>query len=43
MVDENPHGKLISPDEVAAAALWLCAPGSGSVNGQVVEIAGGQV
>jgi len=43
MVDQNPHGKLITPAEVAAAALWLCAPGSDSVNGQAVEIAGGQV
>jgi len=43
MVDANPHGKLIAPQEVAAAALWLCAPGSQSVNGQAIEIAGGQV
>ncbi|MGR3342881.1 MAG: SDR family NAD(P)-dependent oxidoreductase [Paracoccaceae bacterium] len=43
MVDQNPHGQLITPDEVATAALWLCAPGSESVNGQAVEIAGGQV
>ncbi len=43
MVDANPHGKLIAPQEVAAAAIWLCAPGSDSVNGQAVEIAGGQV
>ena len=43
MVDANPHGRLIAPAEVAAAALWLCAPGSESVNGQAIEIAGGQV
>ena len=43
MVDQNPHGRLIAPAEVAAAALWLCAPGSDSVNGQAIEIAGGQV
>jgi len=43
MVDANPHGKLIQPSEVAAAALWLCGPGSDSINGQAVEIAGGQV
>jgi len=43
MVDANPHGKLIAPSEVAAAALWLCGPGSDSINGQAVEIAGGQV
>lgn len=43
MVNANPHKRLIRPDEVAAAAMWLCGPGSGSVNGQTIEIAGGQV
>lgn len=42
MVDANKHKRLIDPSEVAAAALWLCAPGSQSVNGQAIEIAGGQ-
>jgi NAD(P)-dependent dehydrogenase (short-subunit alcohol dehydrogenase family) len=42
MVGANRHGRLIAPDEVAAAALWLCGPGSDSVNGQAIEIAGGQ-
>jgi 3-hydroxybutyrate dehydrogenase len=43
MIDTNPHKRLITTEEVAAAALWLCAPGSGSVNGSAVEIAGGQI
>jgi len=43
MLSANPHGRLIAPAEVAAAALWLCGPGSGSVNGQAIEIAGGQM
>jgi 3-hydroxybutyrate dehydrogenase len=43
MVNANPHKRLIAPSEIAAAALWLCAPGSDSVNGQAIEIAGGQV
>lgn len=42
MVEANKHKRLIAPEEVAAAALWLCAPGSESVNGQAIEIAGGQ-
>jgi NAD(P)-dependent dehydrogenase (short-subunit alcohol dehydrogenase family) len=42
VVGANPHGRLIAPEEVAAAALWLCGPGSQSVNGQSIEIAGGQ-
>ncbi len=42
MVSANRHGRLLAPEEVAAAALWLCGPGSQSINGQAVEIAGGQ-
>jgi 3-hydroxybutyrate dehydrogenase len=43
MVRTNRHRRLIRPEEVAAAALWLCLPGSESVNGQCIEIAGGQM
>ena len=42
MVSANRHGRLLEPAEVAAAALWLCGPGSQSINGQTIEIAGGQ-
>ncbi|WP_293573219.1 SDR family oxidoreductase [Phaeobacter sp.] len=42
MVSANPHKRLIEPEEVAAALLWLCGPGSQSINGQTIEIAGGQ-
>ena len=43
MVGVNPHGRLITPEEVAEAAVWLCGPHSGSVNGQAIQIAGGEV
>jgi len=43
MVSANRHNRLIAPEEVAAAAMWLVGPGSESVNGQCIEIAGGQV
>jgi len=43
MVSANPHNRLIAPEEVATAALWLCAEGSGSVNGQAIAIAGGEI
>ncbi len=43
MVDVNAHGRLITPQEVAEAALWLCHQNSGSVNGQAIQIAGGEV
>lgn len=39
----NPQGRLIDPQEIADAVLWLCQPGSGSVTGQTINIAGGEV
>ena len=39
----NPQNRLFRPDEVTAAALWLCAPGSDGVNGQAITISGGEV
>lgn len=43
MVNTNRHKRLIAAEEIAAAALWLVGPGSESVNGQAIEIAGGQM
>lgn len=43
MVGANPHGRLISPEEVAEAALFLCGEHSGSVNGQALQISGGEM
>ncbi len=42
MVGANPGRRLIRTEEVAAAALWLCGLGSDSVNGQAIEISGGE-
>jgi NAD(P)-dependent dehydrogenase (short-subunit alcohol dehydrogenase family) len=39
----NPQGRLIAPEEVAAAVLWLCLPESRSVTGQAIAVAGGEV
>lgn len=39
---DNPMNRLITPEEVAAAALYLCAPGSEGVNGQSLLINGGE-
>ena len=36
-------GDIAFDEEVAAAAKWLVGPGSESVNGQTIEIAGGQM
>ncbi len=37
----NPSGRLITPEEVANAALWLCTGGASAVTGQAITIAGG--
>jgi NAD(P)-dependent dehydrogenase (short-subunit alcohol dehydrogenase family) len=39
----NPQGRLVAAEEVAAAVLWLCLPESGSINGQTIAVAGGEV
>jgi NAD(P)-dependent dehydrogenase (short-subunit alcohol dehydrogenase family) len=39
----NPQGRLIAPEEVAAAVLWLCLAESRSINGQAIAVAGGEV
>ena len=43
MVNANRHKRLITVEEVAAAAAWLVGPDSGSINGQSIEIAGGMM
>ena len=42
MVKDNPQGRLIAPEEVAAAVLYLCGPGSDAVTGQSLLINGGE-
>ena len=39
----NRHRRLLEVDEIAGAALWLCSDAARSVNGQAIQIAGGQV
>jgi NAD(P)-dependent dehydrogenase (short-subunit alcohol dehydrogenase family) len=39
----NPQGRLVTPAEVADAILWLCGEGAGSVTGQAIAVAGGEV
>jgi NAD(P)-dependent dehydrogenase (short-subunit alcohol dehydrogenase family) len=39
----NPQGRLIAPAEVSSTVLWLCRPGTESVTGQSIVIAGGEV
>ena len=43
LVSFNPQQRLVTPEEVANAVLWLCGPGSESINGQSIAVAGGEV
>ena len=38
----NPQGRLVEPDEVAAAVAWLCHPTQRGVNGIALGITGGE-
>ena len=42
MIDANRHKRLLETDEVATAAIWLTGTGSQSINGQCIQISGGQ-
>jgi NAD(P)-dependent dehydrogenase (short-subunit alcohol dehydrogenase family) len=39
----NRHKRLLETDEVTGAVMWLCSEAARSVNGQAIQIAGGQV
>lgn len=43
LVASNPQRRLVQPREVADTVLWLCRPGSESVTGQNIVLAGGEV
>lgn len=39
----NPQKRLIAPEEVASAVVWLCLPENRSITGQAIAVAGGEV
>jgi NAD(P)-dependent dehydrogenase (short-subunit alcohol dehydrogenase family) len=43
LIATNPQRRLIEPEEVAHAVLWLCRPGADSINGQSIILSGGEV
>jgi NAD(P)-dependent dehydrogenase (short-subunit alcohol dehydrogenase family) len=40
--DTNPQGRLIEPEEVAQAVVYLCSPGARSVTGHALSVSGGE-
>ena len=42
LAQSNPQQRLVQPGEVAQSVLWLCAEGSGAINGQAIAIDGGE-
>lgn len=43
IVRDNPIGRLIRPDEVVAAALFLAAPSASMINGHALSLSGGEI
>ncbi len=39
----NPQGRLVQPEEVARAVAYLCHDDAGSMTGQAIAVAGGEV
>ena len=43
LVGNNPQGRFIQPEEIAANVLWLCQPAAASINGQALAVSGGEI
>ena len=43
LLESNPQGRFVSPEEVAEAAAWLVGPNTDVVTGQAIVVAGGEV
>jgi NAD(P)-dependent dehydrogenase (short-subunit alcohol dehydrogenase family) len=43
LLSRNPQRRLMQPEEVANAALWLCLPGAEAITGQAIAVAGGEL
>jgi NAD(P)-dependent dehydrogenase (short-subunit alcohol dehydrogenase family) len=39
----NPQDRFVEPEEVAAMVRFLCLPGSESITGQSLALAGGEI
>ncbi len=43
LLQANPQGRFVAPEEVAEAVAWLVGPNSGAMNGQSISVSGGEV
>ncbi|QAU45862.1 SDR family NAD(P)-dependent oxidoreductase [Bradyrhizobium guangzhouense] len=43
LAKHNPQGRLITPQEVANAVLWLCSENASAITGQAIAVAGGEI
>jgi NAD(P)-dependent dehydrogenase (short-subunit alcohol dehydrogenase family) len=43
ILKDEPLGRLITPEEVAAAVLFLCSPGASAITGTTLAVAGGEM
>jgi NAD(P)-dependent dehydrogenase (short-subunit alcohol dehydrogenase family) len=43
LVNRNPQGRLIDPQEIADTVAWLVSPAARSITGQAIVVAGGEV
>src|SRR6185503_8084749 len=43
MLKDKPIGRLITPEEVAEAVLFLCSPGASAITGTTLTVAGGEI
>ena len=43
LLKDSPLGRLVRPQEVAAAVLYLCSPDASAVTGTTLVVAGGEV
>ena len=41
-VNSNPQKRLLRPEEVAHAVVWLASDGSSAINGQAIVLSGGE-
>jgi NAD(P)-dependent dehydrogenase (short-subunit alcohol dehydrogenase family) len=43
MLKDKPISRLITPEEVASAVLYLCSEGASATTGTTLTIAGGEI